>query len=368
MSMNRFRGAVEWALMVALVAGSGVMAQANNEQTPAEGRVVRIGPEDQNSVPALPAPAEGEEVQVTLPGLPGGGRQVEIPKYWIGLLGGPISPELRAFLDIPEDQGVMIREVVPDSPAAKAGLKKYDIVLRANDTLLNDMRDMVEIVRTEGDKQGQITLEVLRKGGRESVTLTPEERPERMTQGGGFGGGHGGAIAGQDLPPGAMQFFQNFGGEGGEGGGGEGGTIVDGTGMPFEFRNFGPGVVLQPGPGGAANMPSGVSVSISKQEGQPAHVTVKRGEESWDVVGDDPKSLEKLPADLQPFVTGLLHGQGPMGNPMPHFGGRMGGMGGGMGRFDEQGLQKRLEAMEKQMQELQKHLLAPENPPADKSK
>ncbi len=360
MSVTRFRGAVEWALMVALVAGSGVIAQANDEKAPAEGRVVRIGPEDENSIPALPAPAENEEGQVAPQGLPGGGHQVEMPKYWIGLLGGPITPELRAFLDIPEDQGVMIREVVPDSPAAKAGLKKYDIVLRANDTLLNDMRDMVEIVRTEGDKQGQITLEVLRKGGRESVTLTPEERPEHVAQSGSLGGGRGGAIAGQQLPPGVQQFFQNFGGEGEGFAGGGGGGVVDG--MPFEFRNFGPGVVVQPGPGRAANIPSGVSVSISKQEGQPAHVTVKRGEESWEVVGDDQKSLEKLPADLQPYVAGLLHGQGDV--LMPRFGGHMGGI----GRFDEEGLQKRLEAMEKQMQELQKNLVAPENTPADKTK
>ena len=342
MSMNRFRGAVEWALMVALVAGSGVMAQANDENAPAEGRVIRIGPEDEQGTPALPAPAEEEGVQI---GVPGGGQPVEMPKYWIGLLGGPVSPELRAYLDIPEDQGVMIREVVPESPAAKAGLKKFDIVLRANETTLKDMRDMVDIVRTEGDKQGQITLEVLRKGGRENVSVTPEARPDHVASSGGFGGG-GGAIAGGQLPPGVGQFFQNFGGDDSQ----------------FQFRNFGPGVMVQPFPGGTANMPSGVSVSISKQEGQPAHISVKRGEESWDIVGDDPKSLEQLPADLQPFVAGLLNGQGSHDVLMPRFGGRMGGRG------DDGGLRARLEAMEKQMEELQKHLLTPEPPPADKAK
>lgn len=338
MSMNRFRGAVEWALMVALVAGSGVIAQANDESVPADGRVIRIGPEDGQVAPALPAPAEEDGAQI---GVPGGG-QVEMPKYWIGLLGGPVPPELRAYLDIPEDQGVMIREVVPESPAAKAGLKRFDIVLRANETTLKDMRDMVDIVRTEGDKQGQISLEVLRKGGRENISVTPEARPDHVAS----ASGSRGAIAGQPLPPGVGQFFQNFGDDAGQ----------------FQFRNFGPGVMVQPFAGGTANMPSGVSVSIEKQEGGPAHISVKRGEESWDIVGDDPKSLEKLPADLQPFVTSLLYGQGQMDNLMPRFGGRMGGQG------IDGGLRARLEAMEKQMEELQKHLLAPENPPADKAK
>ena len=57
-----------------------------------------------------------------------------MPKHWIGMLGGPATPELRAQLDIPEGQGLLVRQVVPDSPAAKAGLQDFDILLKANDT------------------------------------------------------------------------------------------------------------------------------------------------------------------------------------------------------------------------------------------
>ena len=62
-------------------------------------------------------------------------------------MGGPVTPELRAQIDIPEGQGLLVRQVVPDSPAAKAGLKNFDILLRANDTDLHDMRDLMELVR-----------------------------------------------------------------------------------------------------------------------------------------------------------------------------------------------------------------------------
>ena len=88
-------------------------------------------------------------------------------------MGGPIPAELRAHLDVPENQGVMVRSVVPDSPAAKAGVKNFDIVLRANDADLHDMRDLMELVKTAGDQKASISLEVLRKGGRETITVTP---------------------------------------------------------------------------------------------------------------------------------------------------------------------------------------------------
>ena len=105
--------------------------------------------------------------------------RVELPKYWIGLLGGSISEDdpLRAQLDLPENQGLRVESVVPDSPAAKAGLKRHDIMLKANDQDLHEMSDLVELVVTEGAKKGQITLEVLRHNKRETVNLTPEERP-----------------------------------------------------------------------------------------------------------------------------------------------------------------------------------------------
>ena len=64
-------------------------------------------------------------------------------------------------------------------------------------------------------------------------------------------------------------------------------------------------------------MPNGVSVSIQKQNDEPAHITVKRGNDTWDIVGDDPSSLAQLPDDVRPFVEQLLAGGGRMQLQMP---------------------------------------------------
>jgi membrane-associated protease RseP (regulator of RpoE activity) len=324
--MNRFHGAVESALMIALVFGMGALAHAQNEDTDRGGPVIQIGKGDveQPQIPSKPAPTDGAIID-----------EPAAPKYWIGLLAGPIGAEhpLRAHVEIPEAQGLLVASVVPDSPAAKAGLKANDILLRANDTDLREMQDLVELVGSEGEKKGQIAIEVLRRGQRETVYVTPEERPADAPRPQvGFGGGGFGLPGGVD----PQEMLRDFD-------------------LPFEFRQFGPGVIV--GGGGLANMPSGVSISIVREGDQPPRVTVKRGKERWEVVGDDPESLKQLPDDLRPMVEQMLRGgsaigfRGPGQPPLPEF---------GDGR-----LRERLERMERRVQELQERLLAPEGRRAD---
>ncbi len=328
MSKKLVRGASAFAVLAASAFGASAVAQAQEEQP--QGPVVQIGKADDEGSNVSPNQRSGQQSD-----------EPSAPKYWIGLAGAAISPDhvLRAHVDIPEGQGVLVANVVPDSPAAKAGLKQHDIILRANETDLHDMQTLVDLVLSEGAKKGQIALEVLRKGERETVYLTPEERPAdapRLPLGGNdaFGGGFG--IAGPDgLPQELLQRFQGS----------------------MEFRNFGPGVIVGGDGQGVANIPNGVSVNISKEDGKPTHVTVKRGDESWEVVGDDPESLKKLPEDLRPFVQQLLNGASPMDLHMGGF------RGGPMPQFGDGGLRERLERMEKHLNEMRERLNEPKQAP-----
>lgn len=259
----------------------------------------------------------------------------------------PDDHPLRAHLDLPADQGLLVADVVPNSPASKAGLKKHDILLKANNTVLKEMGDLVELVSTEGEKKGQISLEVFRGGERETAYVAPEERPaDAQVSTGGFG--EGGFQGGAELPEEFQSLF---------------GQLQRGQ-RPFNFRNFGPGVIVGEGRGALMNIPNGqISVSIDKKQGQPTEITVKRGDETWKIVGDDPESLEKLPDDLRPFVERMLHGGAPVGFDfqMPN-----------MERLERRGLgddrlSERLEEMERRMEELQRRLLRPNDENADQA-
>lgn len=319
MSKNFLRRTAAGTLMSALAFGVGAIARAQEAADEPQGPVVQIGKSDEG------AATPGAETRF---------EQPAAPKYWIGLGVGQISPDhaLRSFVDIPENQGLLVATVAPNSPAEKAGLKKHDILLRANDTDLRELSDLTDLVSAEGAKKGQITLEVLRKSGRETVYVTPEDRPaeaQRPQVGDdSFGGGFG--VLGQDgLPKELLHRFQGR--------------------TPFEFRNFGPGVIV--GGGGIGDIPDGVSVSVSKEGDKPAHITVKRGDETWEVTGDDEESLKKLPDDLRPFVEGMLHGNSPM-----RFLDQGRADDGQMPNFGDGRLRERLERMEQQMKKMMERL------------
>jgi hypothetical protein len=307
--------------MSALTLGPGALARADAVEEESHGPVVQIGQADEGTTtPGLKQHAEQFEAQPAA------------PQYWIGLGIGEISPDhvLRSFVDIPEGQGLLVATVAPNSPAAKAGVKKHDILLRANDADLHDAHNLTDLVAAEGAKKGKIALEVLRKSGRETVYVTPEDRPveaQRPQLGDdSFGGEFGGM--GQNFP---RELLEQFRGRG-----------------PIEFRNFGPGVIVGEGQG-IANVPNGVSVNVQKEGDKPAHITVKRGDETWEVTGDDEESLKKLPEDLRPFVEQMLHGNS---NTQLFDGGRQGAT----PEFGDGHLRERLERMEQQMEKMMKSL------------
>lgn len=265
-------------------------------QEQAEGRIIQVAPD-----PGPVAQEADEPAQ-------------QMPAYWIGLLGGPVSDELRAHLELPAEQGILVREVVSDSPAAQAGIQQYDILLRAGGDELTDMQDLVNHVVEAGEAEGEVELELIRRGRQETVKVAPEQRPERPPVAGGFPGAPG--LEGRQFP-----------------------------GLPF--RNLGPNVQLGQ-PFAPQQIPAGVSITMKREGDQPAEITVKRGDEQWTMVGDDPESLEQLPEDLRPLVANMTRGPGVFHQFVPPAGG-----------FQPFGgeVQERMEVMERRMRELEEQML-----------
>ena len=69
------------------------------------------------------------------------------------------------------DRGVLIREVLPAGPAAKAGLRSGDIVTAFDGTAVPTVESFLGALR--GIEPGtEIRLAVLRGGGHQTVTVT----------------------------------------------------------------------------------------------------------------------------------------------------------------------------------------------------
>jgi len=113
------------------------------------------------------------------------------------------SPALADQLDLPKDQGLVIDQVTPESPAAKGGLKNNDILLEFNGKPVptNPGEFIRQVHEIKAD--AKVDAVVLRKGKKETIKglALPEEKQV------GFGG---------FAPP--QGGFPQFGGAQGQGG------------------------------------------------------------------------------------------------------------------------------------------------------
>lgn len=76
----------------------------------------------------------------------------------------PVDEALRYQLDL-EKGGLLVRDVPPDSKAAKIGLKKHDILLSLNGTAISGPDDVARALKADGPA----TAEVIRAGERTAL-------------------------------------------------------------------------------------------------------------------------------------------------------------------------------------------------------
>ncbi len=79
------------------------------------------------------------------------------------------SEELAYHLALPAGAGLVIDKVRKNSRAEKAGLRRHDVILKVNGTLLDDPRDLERALRKRAP--GKITLDVIRRAQTVQVEL-----------------------------------------------------------------------------------------------------------------------------------------------------------------------------------------------------
>jgi serine protease Do len=66
---------------------------------------------------------------------------------------------MRAAVGLPERDGLLVRGVLEDSPAARAGIARGDLVAAAGGRELNAVDDLFDALETAG---GKLTLTIVR--------------------------------------------------------------------------------------------------------------------------------------------------------------------------------------------------------------
>lgn len=88
-----------------------------------------------------------------------------------------INTDPNSGLTVEEETGILIVRVIPDSPAAKGGLRAGDVITTIDDTPVADA-DAVQRVVGNGKVGQKLALEVRRSGEVKRVNVTPENIPQ----------------------------------------------------------------------------------------------------------------------------------------------------------------------------------------------
>jgi hypothetical protein len=273
------------ALAILALAATGTMftyaGRALADEERQEGRIVDLSADGTGGVDRAKLPAEAEEPTA--------------PTFWLGIQGQPLdSGVLRTHLQLADDVGVVVENVMKDSPAEKAGLRQHDVLIAVNGEQITEMPVLQKAVAAS---EGQaIELKLIRLAKEMSIKITPERLPAHLAEEMQAAPGNPFPQLPGNMPMGDLQAMLEQLQRHGAGGG---------------ARMFGPGMIFNGQQFDLQSLPGGVQVSITREDDKPAKVTVRKGDQSWTIEGDDQQALKELPDDVRPFVERLLQSQRP---------------------------------------------------------
>lgn len=131
--------------------------------------------------PAIaPAPPMGEHER---------DRGPKVPVTYLGVETSSVPNVVSEQLGLAKGFGLVVDYVVPDGPAAVAGVQPNDILKMFNDQILTEPDQLAKLVRSNAEGTS-VTLTVLRKGAETKLTakLAKRDVPQGRNR---FGRGHG---------------------------------------------------------------------------------------------------------------------------------------------------------------------------------
>jgi len=87
----------------------------------------------------------------------------KVRRSWLGVYIQEVTPEIAEQFNLPEAKGVLVGDVVGDSPAEEVGIKRGDIIMKVNDEEVNSPEELQDKIR-DIDIGKKANIEVMRDG------------------------------------------------------------------------------------------------------------------------------------------------------------------------------------------------------------
>ncbi len=109
----------------------------------------------------------------------------KVVRGWLGVQIQRITPELAKSFGLDRERGALVADVMPDTPAEKAGIERGDVIIEFNGRKIDEMNDLPRIVASIPPNT-DVPLKILRKGQEKSMHVKVAElKEERVAAGGG---------------------------------------------------------------------------------------------------------------------------------------------------------------------------------------
>ncbi len=99
---------------------------------------------------------------------------------WIGVAMEKIPPVFSHLLGLAPQQGLLVVQVVPNSPAFKANLEPGDLLVTLNGKALENPLALIRAENCSTHVSPTLNITLIRDGLRKSVTITPVARPQHL--------------------------------------------------------------------------------------------------------------------------------------------------------------------------------------------
>ena len=96
--------------------------------------------------------------------------------YWLGVQTSTVEEPLRVQLSLADGKGLLLTEVIKNTPALQAGLQANDVLIGAEQADFSKTEDLARLVQQSEGKP--LTLRLIRHAKPMTITITPALRPK----------------------------------------------------------------------------------------------------------------------------------------------------------------------------------------------
>ncbi len=105
----------------------------------------------------------------------------KVVRGWLGVMIQDMTPDLAKSFGLSTTTGVLISDVVPGSPAEKAGLKRGDVVIAYDHKSVKTAHDLSRMV-AETSPNTKVEITVIRNGAKKLFTVTIGQRKQKAVR------------------------------------------------------------------------------------------------------------------------------------------------------------------------------------------